>query len=642
MWISACRSRTRWRPRPDLLARTSFRKRFILCIAGALAAIGLWGVPSARAADPQRYGVTITSTGEHAIDASLNATSELLSLRDSAPVSPLGLVARAQSDIDRLKTVLESFGYYQGGVAITIEGMTLAAPGLGDALNALPQGTDAQVTISCQLGPLYHLRRITIDGELPDSARPALGLTAGAPAVATEVLAGAAHLLAALEEQGFAFAKVDAPIAYEDPGNRVLDLNFHVETGPKVQVGEIQIEGLEHLNRQLVLARLLLQSGEPYRASQIERARQDLLGLGVFSSVSVQLGTSADAQGRVPITFQVRERPQHRFSINAAYSTDLGGSGGLTWENRDLFGNAEQLIFAASVINVGGDAATAIGYDTSLKLIKPEFGHRDQSLQLAVGAIQQSLKAYDQTMGSAGATLSRKISSIWTTSIGLAGAQEHVVQQGTSRDYTLLSVPLGIIYNSTGLASPLDDPRHGLRASLRVVPTQSIGDPSATFIITQAAVAAYLDLHALDLTDPGRSILAARAMAGIAQGASEFGLPPDQRFYAGGSDTIRGYRYQSVGPQFTDGSPIGGTAIDTGSVEFRQRIGSNAGAAVFVDGGQVSAIVNPLTGSFRIGVGAGVRYYTPIGPIRLDIAVPTNRRPTEDAFEVYIGLGQAF
>ena len=642
MWISACGSRTRWSPRPDLLARTRFRKRFIFCIAGALAAIGLWGVPSARAADPQRYGVTIISTGEHAIDASLNATSELLSLRDSAPVSPLGLVARAQSDIDRLKTVLESFGYYQGGVAITIDGMTLADPGLGDALNALAQGTDAQVTISCQLGPLYHLRRITIDGELPDSVRPALGLTAGAPAVAADVLAGAARLLTALEEQGFALAKVDAPIAYEDPGNRVLDLIFHVETGPKVQVGEIQIEGLEHLNRQFVLARLVLQSGEPYRASQIERARQDLLGMGVFTSVSVQLGTSADAQGRVPVTFQVRERPQHRFSINAAYSTDLGGSSGLTWENRDLFGNAEQLIFAASVINVGGDAATAIGYDTSLKLIKPEFGHRDQSLQLAVGAIQQSLKAYDQTMASAGATLSRKISSIWTTSIGLAAAQEHIVQQGTSRDYTLLSVPLGILYNSTGLASPLDDPRHGLRASLRVVPTQSIGDPSATFIITQAAVAAYLDLHALDLTDPGRSVLAARAMAGIAQGASEFGLPPDQRFYAGGSDTIRGYRYQSVGPLFADGSPIGGTAIDTGSVEFRQRIGSNAGATVFVDGGQVSAIVNPLTGSFRIGVGAGIRYYTPIGPIRLDIAVPTNRRPTDDAFEVYIGLGQAF
>jgi len=613
-----------------------------LCIAWLLAAFGLCSVPAARPAEPQGYRVTIASTGENAIDASLEAASELISLRDSAPVSPFGLIARAQSDIDRLKTVLDSFGYYQGEVAITIDGATLADAGLGDALNALPKGTDAQVTISCVLGPLYHLRRITIDGELPDWARPALGLATGAPAVATDVLGGGARLLTALEEHGYAFAKVDVPVAYEDPENRVLDLSFHVETGPQVQVGEIRIEGLERVHQQLVLARLLLHTGEPYRASQIEKARQDLLGLGVFSSVSVQLGASADAQGRVPVTFQMGERPRHAVSLNAAYSTDLGGSAGFTWANRNLLGNAEQLIFSASVINVGGDAATAVGYDTSLKFIKPEFGHRDQSLQFAVGAIRQSLKAYDQTMDSVGVSLNRKISSIWTASIGLSGADERIIQEGTARDYTLLSAPLGILYNSTGLASPLDDPRQGLRASLRIVPTLSFGNPNATFIIIQAAVAGYLDLHALDLTDPGRSVLAMRAMAGIAQGAGEFSLPPDQRFYAGGSDTIRGYRYQSVGPQFADGNPVGGTAIDTGSVEFRQRIGSNAGVAVFVDGGQVSAIVNPLTGSFRVGVGAGVRYYTPIGPIRLDFAVPTKRRPGDDAFEVYIGLGQAF
>jgi translocation and assembly module TamA len=64
--------------------------------------------------------------------------------------------------------------------------------------------------------------------------------------------------------------------------------------------------------------------------------------------------------------------------------------------------------------------------------------------------------------------------------------------------------------------------------------------------------------------------------------------------------------------------------------------------AVFVDGGQVSANLNPLAGTLRFGTGAGVRYYTPIGPIRLDVAVPVERRANDDAFEIYIGLGQAF
>jgi translocation and assembly module TamA len=75
---------------------------------------------------------------------------------------------------------------------------------------------------------------------------------------------------------------------------------------------------------------------------------------------------------------------------------------------------------------------------------------------------------------------------------------------------------------------------------------------------------------------------------------------------------------------------------------LRQRFATNWGAAAFVDGGQVSSSLKGLPGQFRVGVGAGVRYYTPIGPIRLDLAVPTPRHPGDDAFEVYIGLGQAF
>jgi translocation and assembly module TamA len=252
--------------------------------------------------------------------------------------------------------------------------------------------------------------------------------------------------------------------------------------------------------------------------------------------------------------------------------------------------------------------------------------------------------------------LSRKLTSIWTASVGVTATDETIMQEsptgamcGTTLcldtyHYLLYALPMSISLDTTNLASPLDDPLHGMRASLIVTPTRSIGPPNATFIITQVKAAAYLDLNALSLTDPGRSVFAVRGLAGIAQGAGEFSLPPDQRFYGGGSGTIRGYTYQTVGPQFpVSGNPIGGTAIIAGSVEFRQRFGKNFGAAVFVDGGQVSASLKPLPDVIRIGVGAGIRYYTPIGPIRLDVAVPTRSNGLDsEAFEVYIGLGQAF
>jgi translocation and assembly module TamA len=278
----------------------------------------------------------------------------------------------------------------------------------------------------------------------------------------------------------------------------------------------------------------------------------------------------------------------------------------------------------------------------------PDFGRRDQSLQFAVGAIKQSLQAYSQTARTSGVTLTRKLSSIWSVSVGGTTADEQIIQQNTTRNYTLFALPMNVAYDSTGLASPLEDPRHGFRASLSETPTLALGHPNAKFLISQIKVATYFDLNHLLPTDPGRTVLAARALAGLAEGAGEYSLPPDQRFYGGGSGTIRGYRYQSVGPQFPVTkefpvlTPIGGTAIAAGSLELRQRFGTSFGAVVFVDAGQVSATLNAVPGQFRIGAGAGMRYYTPIGPIRLDLAVPTPRHIGDDAFEVYIGLGQAF
>jgi translocation and assembly module TamA len=615
---------------------------------------------AAHAADPQAYKVELAPVGNDDIDQTLKATSDLISLRASAPVSPFGLIARARSDSDRLKTALESFGYYESLVIVHINGKLLTDPSLGDALTALPKGSTAQVAVSFTLGTLYHLRRIDIDtdGEVPLDARETLGLKSGQPAVASTVLAGGARLLSALQEQGYAFAQVDSPVAYEAADAPVLDLSFHVVAGRKVNVGQIRIEGLKRVHELLVRRRLLLHTGDSYKPSAIEAARRDLLAQNVFGQVSVQIGTEADESGGVPITFKIVERLRHAIALSAAYSSDLGGSGGATWTDRNVFGNAEQLTFAASVINLGGSDTTGTGYDTSVKYLIPDFLHRDQSLQFAITAIKQQLLAYDQTAKTASATLSRKLSSVWSVSAGLSTTVETIIQDTSvttdkttgqivpvpqTFNYTLVALPLSLNYDSTNLPTPLEDPRHGFRGSLSVTPTLAIGHPNATFLITQFKVATYFDLNNLLPIAPGRSVLAARALAGIAEGAGELSLPPDQRFYAGGTSTIRGYGYQLVGPEFPQTDiPIGGTAITAGGLEFRQRFYSSWGAVAFVDAGQVSASLKATRDDVRVGAGAGMRYYTAIGPIRFDIAVPVSRRPGEDSFEVYIGLGQAF
>ena len=601
----------------------------------------------ADAANPQTYRIDWVSTGNGAIDSTLKLSSQLEALRTGAPVGPYGLIARARADVKRLRTVLESFGYYQGTVTITINGMGLGDGALGETLATVPKGTDAHVKIAPAPGPLYHVGRIQIEGALPQGMERALGLphallglSSGDAAVASNVLAAGAQLQAKLQDAGYALAKVDKPVAYEDPARRVLNLTFHVTSGPRVRIGDIRIEGLSHVHESLVRRHLLLHSGELYDAAAVEKARQDLLGLGIFSSVSVRMG-APEARRRVPLTFRVRESKRYAVGVRAAYSSDLGGSGGLHWSDSDVFGHGERLSASATAIDLGGTASTGVGYDARIDYSIPDFRRRAQTLDFSVAALRQTLEAYTQNGGMAGTTLTRRLSRHWTASAGVSYEHELIVQESTHYRYNLLSLPLSARLDSTGLSSPLLDPTRGVRLSVSVSPTVSSGASGGqVFVIAQASLATYFDLHRLFGADPpGRTVIATRLIGGMAEGASRFSLPPDQRFYAGGSGTVRGYRYQSVGPQFADGTPQGGTSMQAVNLELRQRVGEKFGFVVFADGGGVAS---PSTSVYRVGVGMGLRYYTSIGPVRLDFAVPTGRLRNGDRFEVYIGLGQAF
>ncbi len=638
-------------------------------MVGAWLALALSVALPALGADPQSYKIRLEGPVARDIASTLSASSDLVSLRKSAPVSPLGLILRARSDTVRLKTVLESYGYYQSAVTATIDGEPLSSADLSDRLAAMPAGKDAAVVVSYVPGPIYHLGKITLEGDLPPAMHGLLDLHTGQPAVAADVINAGTRLLRALQDKGYAFAKVEGPVAYELPDARELDVTYTVTTGKTARFGTIQVTGLQRTQRSSVIPRLGMHAGDPYSATAIDRARSNLLAMGVFGTVAVSTATTPDPDGSVPVTFRVTERKRHAVNLLGAYSSDLGGSGTVTWTDNNVFGHAEQLNLKASIINLNGSAANGAGYNTGAQLIIPEFLHPQQTLQYSLNALNQSLLTYDQTSETAGVAVTRTLSRIWTVSVGFTATEDQITQpqelyvpnldKGVF-NYTLFAIPITLRYDSTDLSSPILDPTHGMRSALTVSPTLSLGTPNATYVITQIRASAYLDLHDLSLTDPGRTVIAVRGLYGYAQGASVTGLPPDQRFYAGGSETVRGYNFQSVGPQFantypppagsipdpnfSENTPVGGVAVDAGSIELRQRVGANYGFAVFADAGRVGQTALPFSGKYAVGLGAGVRYYTPIGPLRLDIGLPLHRlpAPNNDSFELYIGLGQSF
>jgi translocation and assembly module TamA len=137
--------------------------------------------------------------------------------------------------------------------------------------------------------------------------------------------------------------------------------------------------------------------------------------------------------------------------------------------------------------------------------------------------------------------------------------------------------------------------------------------------------------------------LAGQIGVGSILGGSLFSLPADERFYAGGGRSVRGYPYKTISP-LRDGHPIGGRSMLELSFELRWKFAENMGMVGFLDGGSAFESSYPDFGEDLLwGAGTGFRYFTPIGPLRVDVGFPLNRRDhLDDSFELYISIGQAF
>ncbi len=347
------------------------------------------------AADPQPYTVEIAKTGDAALNAALSGSSELELLREKAPVGPFALLARARQDRDRFLTALRSLGYYKGAVAVTIDGRPLDAPGLVELLRSAPASPPAKIAIAVTPGPQFRIRRVALAGAYPPGLAAAAKLASGDPAIAAQVVAARDRLLSSLRDNGYALAKVELEPAILYPMQNAMDVTFKVESGPRIALGPIRFQGLDGVDESFVRRRLLVHQGEQFSASALDRARADLARVPIFASVLAIPATQLDVDGQLPITFYTTERPGHAVDVGVSYATDLGLGLTAGWHDRNLFGNAEQLNLTTA-FQAGGNSQIRPGYKVNAQFIKPDFLRRDQSLEANLGAVKQSLIAYDQ------------------------------------------------------------------------------------------------------------------------------------------------------------------------------------------------------------------------------------------------------
>jgi translocation and assembly module TamA len=546
----------------------------------------------------------------------LRAASNLVQEEKRKPDSALALQRRAEADRERLNAALRANGYYDATIAFAVD----------DSVDPV------RVRVTIEPGARYTLGTVTVVTEqgtppplLERFAPQAFGLTPGGPALSKTVLDAEPKILRALTERGHPLAKIGKRRVEVDKATKTMDVTYTVDPGPLAAFGPLTVSGTKDVDADYVRRRAAWTDGTPYDIRFVERTRKDLVSSGLFATVRVQPADQVDADGRIPMMIEVAERPPRSVAVGLNYDTSLGASGRAYWEHRNVFGGAEKLRGTLET----GEKRQAVQGDFR----KPDvLSTTNRDFVATALAENERLDAYNRRRVLFFSGLEQRFSDVWTGGAGAQVERTHLEQPEGNLDYTLYGLPLFLRRDGT---DNLLDPTEGSRESISTTP---YAGSDLAFLSSRFQASAY---QALD--DRKDYILAGYGAIGTILGESRNALPRDKRLYVGGGGSVRGYSYQKAGPLDSAGNPIGGTSSLELGMELRVKITETIGIVPFLEAGNVydSALPRPGDG-LRYGTGIGLRYYTPIGPVRFDVAVPVNKRPEDDSFQIYVSIGQAF
>ena len=580
----------------------------------------------------------ISPDDDRALVSAIETVSQMIRLAETAPTDGYGLLARARADLPRLAEALRAEGFWGGAARIEIAGEDVnrrgAAPPEADPANPLP------VAIILTPGPRYRIAQLLLRAEpadqdrLLEQAAAELSIAEGDPARPADILAAEEALLQALRRAGYPLASVVARDAVVDHDTKTMDITWRIAPGPLADFARPSVAGTTRTNPAL-LERLAARrlEGQPYSPERLERARRAMMGLGVFGFVRAEEGQALDPAGRLPVHFQVQERPRHAVGGRFGFETNYGLTASAFWEDRNIFGGAERLRLEGEVARIGETGIENATYRAFATLRTPEFLGRDLQSTAQIGAVRERLRAYDRDAALASFILEHRLSDTMAVAAGPNYEEGRIGRDGDMEAFRLFGLTGIFRYDTT--TNPLD-PRQGQRFTFNATPYYSAMDANS-FTRILAIGTSYFDI-----LGNGDSVLALRAALGSAPGADRDEITLDKRFYAGGGGSVRGYTYQSIGPRDAANRPLGGASLVETSLEWRQRISRSWGMAAFLDAGSVGEEAKPDFSRLRAGTGLGIRYLTAIGPLRFDVGVPLDRQKDDPSFAIYIGFGQAF
>lgn len=572
--------------------------------------------------------------------ATFQKISVLYKLKDSPPETLIGLEQRLAVALDEARDVMNSQGYYLGRASGKVEKAPStsengAAPKAVVKIRFFPgqQYTVGKTTVSFTLPPGVTLPE---QAESPGAAKRQLprsladvGLEPGAPAVADAVLAAVDRVQERFLDNGFPFASIASTRYIVDHAGKVLEAEVTVTPGAYVLMGEIERHGAEGVREKYVQNLKAWRTGRPWSNSRVEAYREGLRQSGLFQSIDITPSEIENPDGTRTVVTKLESAPERTVGGALKYHSDFGPGVQAFWEHRNLTGRGDRLRLEAPVW-------TDMQEVTATYRV-PFFLRRDQDFIASGGFLHQDTDAYNITSAAGAAGVERRLSRNWSVSVqGSAQGGNIKEPDEPRRDYIMYGIPLGLTYNTA--RNPLDATK-GAIVSLNVAPYTGKYDGEFSIVRSRLEGRTYIPLKGED-----EVVLALRGVLGLISGEKSAKVPPSVRFYSGGGGSVRGYEYQSLGPRNSDKKPLGGGSLMEVSAETRWKLSQEWGLVAFVDGG--TAYEDEFSGvgdtTIRWGAGVGVRYYTAIGPVRVDIATPLNPRNDDDSMQFYISIGQSF
>jgi translocation and assembly module TamA len=520
---------------------------------------------------------------------------------------------------------------YEGVVDIRIEGRSIddLPPDAQFGVEPVP------VTIEVSVGPLFTLGDVALKGDAAGLSPAQFGLETGGDAGSVRVLRAEREIVRHLQGEGRPLAGVTGRDAVADHARTELDVAIDVAAGPVADYGPTTVSGTQTMDRDFTAYMAGLVEGRIYSPAEVDAARERLLGLGIFSNVAVAPAEALDANGRIPMNVTVTERKLRYFGAGASYSNTEGLGVEGYWGHRNLFGHAEKLRIEGSIGGVGDRSSVdKLNYNAAIMFEKPGVVGPASKFFTGVKVVYEHPDAYDRFSAKANIGLSYELTAQQSVSGELSVDYSRITDAFfKNREFLIVSTPLQYIYDKRDNRL---NPTKGFRLLAFAEPAYDTMNANA-FVKIKGEGSVYQALGS-----GGRTVLAARVAAGSILGSSLDDIPADRRFYAGGGGSVRGYAYQGIGPRLPDGTPTGGLSYVEGSLEMRFSYTDTIGIVPFVDVGTVSVTEYPDFSEIKAGAGIGLRYLTPLGPLRIDGAIPLNRGPGDPSFGIYAGIGQAF